>query len=66
MASGGKKLQKSTNWNTTSDKESTVELIKAVFKDEFQKQQQDMSKIISNNLTITKQETGKLKKKLMI
>ena len=49
-----------TNGNTTLDKEIIVELIKAVFKGEFQKQQKDISKIISNNLTIAKQETGKI------
>ena len=36
-----------TNGNTTLDKEIIVELIKAVFKGEFQKQQKDISKIIS-------------------
>lgn len=49
-----------SNGNTTLDKEIIVELIKAVFKGEFQKQQKDISKIISNNLTIAKQETGKI------
>ena len=38
----GKKLEKRTNGNTTVDKESIVELIKAVFKEEFQKQQHDI------------------------
>ena len=42
MASGGKKLQKSTNGNTTLDKDSIVELTKEVFQEEFQKQQQDI------------------------
>ena len=37
VASVGKKLQKSTNGNTTWDQESIVKLIKAVFKEEFQK-----------------------------
>ena len=55
MASVGKKLQKSTNGNTTLDKESIVELIKAMSKKEFLKQQQDTSKIINTNLIITKQ-----------
>ena len=65
MVSVGKKLQKSTNGNTTLNKESIVGLIKAVFFliKEFQKQQQEISKVISNNLTITKQETGKLREK---
>ena len=61
MASFGKKPQKSTNGNTTLDKESIFELIKAMFKEEFQKQRQDISKIIGNNLTITKQKIGKLR-----
>ena len=43
MASFRKKLSKSIN-------ESIVELIKATFKEEFQTQLQDISKIISNNL----------------
>ena len=37
MVSGGKKLQKSINGITTLDKESIVELIKAVFKEEISK-----------------------------
>ena len=37
MAPGGKKLQKSTNCNITLDKESIVELIKAVLKEEISK-----------------------------
>ena len=65
MVSVGKKLQKSTNGNTTLNKENIVGLIKAVFFliKEFQKQQQEISKVISNNRTITKQETGKLREK---
>ena len=64
VASAGKKRQKSTNGNTTLDKESIFELIKAVFKEEFERQQQDISKKISNNLTITKQETAKLREQI--
>ena len=45
VTSVGKKLEKRTNVNKTVDKESFAELIKAVFKEEFQKQQQDISKI---------------------
>lgn len=64
VASVGKKRQKSTNGNTTLDKESIFDLIKAVFKEEFERQQQDISKKISNNLTITKQETAKLREQI--
>ena len=56
-----KKLQKDTNGNTTLDKESFIELIKAAFMEEFEKQQKEISKIISNIVIITKQETGKLR-----
>ena len=56
-----KKLQKDTNGNTTLDKESIIELIKAAFMEEFEKQQQEISKIIRNIVIITKQETGKLR-----
>ena len=42
VTSVGKKLEKRTNGNTAVDKESIVELIKAVFKEEFQKQQHDI------------------------
>ena len=42
VTSVGKKLEKRTNGNTTVDKEGIVELIKAVFKEEFQKQQHDI------------------------
>ena len=42
VTSVGKKLEKRTNGNTTVDKESIVEIIKAVFKEEFQKQQHDI------------------------
>ena len=42
VTSVGEKLEKRTNGNTTVDKESIVELIKAVFKEEFQKQQHDI------------------------
>ena len=57
------KLQKITNGNTTLDKESNAELIKAAFK-EFHKQQEDISKISSNNLTITKLGNEKLRKEI--
>ena len=56
MTSNGKKLQKSASGNTALDKESIVELMKTVFEEEFAKQQQPISKIIENNLEITKQE----------
>ena len=56
MTSNGKKLQKSASGNTALDKESIVELMKTVFEEEFAKQQQQISKIIENNLVITKQE----------
>ena len=38
VASVGKKRQKSTNGNTTLDKESIFKLIKALFKEEFERQ----------------------------
>ena len=60
MTSNGKKLQKSASGNTALDKESIVELMKTVFEEEFAKQQQQISKIIENNLVITKQEIGNL------
>lgn len=37
------KFQKNTNRNTSLDKETIVELIKAVLKEEFEKQQQKTS-----------------------
>ena len=58
MTSNGKKLQKSASGNTI------VELMKTVFKEEFAKQQQQISKIIENNLVITKQEIGKLREEI--
>ena len=64
MASVGKKVQKNANGKASLDKESTVELIKAVFKEEFEKQQQEIAKIISNNFVITKQEIGKLREEI--
>ena len=71
MTSNGKKLQKSGNTapdkesgNTALDKESIVELMKTVFEEEFAKQQQQISKIIENNLVITKQEIGKLREEI--
>ena len=60
MTSNGKKLHTSTSGDTALDKESIVELMKTVFEEEFAKQQQQISKIIENNLVITKQENGKL------
>ena len=38
--------------------------MKTVFKEEFAKQQQQISKIIENNLVITKQEIGKLREEI--
>ena len=38
--------------------------MKAVFEEEFAKQQQQISKIIENNLVITKQEIGKLREEI--
>ena len=64
MTSNGKKLQKSAGGNTALDKESIVELMKTVFEEEFAKQQQQISKIIENNLVITKQEIGKLREEI--
>ena len=63
MTSNGRKLQKSANGNTALDKESIVELMKTVFEEEFAKQQQQISKIIENNLVITKQEIGNYEKR---
>ena len=63
MTSNGKKLQKSASGNTALDKESIFELMKTVF-EEFAKQQQQISKIIENNLVITKQEIGKLREEI--
>ena len=64
MTSNGKKLQKSASGNTALDKESIVELMKTVFEEEFAKQQQQISKIIENNLVITKQKIGKLREEI--
>ena len=64
MTSNGKKLQKSASGNTVLDKESIVKLMKTVFEEEFLKQQQQISKIIENNLVITKQKTGKLREEI--
>ena len=50
----GRKLKKITNGNATTDKESIIELVKVVFEKEFEKQQQEISKIISSNLIIMK------------
>ena len=64
MTLNGKKLQKSASGNTALDKESIVELMKTVFEEEFAKQQQQISKIIENNLVITKQEIEKLREEI--
>ena len=64
MTSNEKKLQKSASGNTALDKESIVELMKTVFEEEFAKQQQQISKIIENNLLVTKQEIGKLREEI--
>ena len=40
------------------------DLLKTVFEEELTKQQQQISKIIENNLVITKQEIGKLRVKI--
>ena len=42
----------------------SIFIIKAVFREESQKQWQAISKIISNNLIVTKQESGKLRKEI--
>ena len=54
MTSNWKKIQKSASGKTAVDKESIVELMKTVFEEEFPKQQLQISKIIQNNLVITK------------
>ena len=64
MTSNGKKLQKSASGNTALDKESIVELMKTVFEEEFAKQQHQISKIIENNLVITKHEIRKLREEI--
>ena len=64
MTSNGKELQKSARGNIALDKESIVELIKTIFEEEFANQQQEISKIIENNLVITKQEIGKLREEI--
>ena len=64
MTSNAKKLQKSASGKTALDKESIAELMKTVFEEEFAKQQQQISKIIENNLVITKQEIGKLQEEI--
>ena len=63
MASVGKKRQKSTNGDTTLDKRSIVELIKVVFKEECLKQQLNVSKVISNNLTLRNKKLESLEKR---
>ena len=62
MTSNGKKLQKRASRNIALDKESIAELQKTFFEEEFAKQKQQISKIIEDNLVITKQEIGKLQK----
>ena len=64
MTLNEKKLQKSASGNNVLDKESIVELMKTAFEEEFAKQQQQISKIIENNLVITKQEIGKLREEI--
>ena len=64
MTSNGRKFQKSASGNTALDKESILELMKIVFEEEFAKQQQQISKIIEDNLVITKQEIGKLREEI--
>ena len=60
-------------WKETSErckrehrtrKENIVQLMKTVFEEEIAKQQQQISKIIENNLVITKQEIGKLREEI--
>ena len=64
MTSNGTKLQKSASGNTRLAKASIVELMKTVFEQEFVKRQQQISKIIENNLVITKQGIGKLREEI--
>ena len=64
MTSNEKKLQKSASGNNALDKESIVALMKTAFEEEFSKQQQQLSKIIENNLLVTKQEIGKLREEI--
>ena len=64
MTSNVTKLQKTASRNTALDKESIIELMEKVFEEEFSKQQQQISKIIENNLVITKQEIGKLREEI--
>ena len=63
MTSNGKKLQKKASSNTALDKESIAELMKTVFEEEFAKQQHQISRIIENNLIITKQELESYEKR---
>ena len=44
------------------DEERITKLIKKVFENEFKKQQQNLAKIISDNLEITMQEIKSLQK----
>ena len=64
MTSNEKKLQKSASGNNALDKESIVALMKTAFEEEFSEQQHQISKIIENNLLVTKQEIGKLREEI--
>ena len=64
MTSNEKKLQKNASGNTALDEESIADLMKTVFEEEFAKRRQQISKIIENNLVITKQEIGKLREEI--
>ena len=64
MTSNEKKLQKNASGNTALDEESIADLMKTVFEEEFAKWRQQISKIIENNLVITKQEIGKLREEI--
>ena len=59
-----KNFKKRASENTALDKESIIELMKTVFEEEFAKDQQQTTKIIENNLVITKQEFGKLREEI--
>ena len=59
-----KNFKKRASENTALDKESIIELMETVFEEEFAKDQQQTTKIIENNLVITKQEFGKLREEI--
>ena len=50
------------NTDMLRDEERITKLIKKVFENEFKKQQQNLAKIISDNLEITMQEIKSLQK----